>query len=130
MVERTETLPVKRKQPVPKRVKINEANDRAELYVSRKLFAYLKALEHLALGVTVEGVFKKGDKKGETFIYKEPPDFKAASYLIDRVMGRLPQRMEITGEDSGPVEIIAWGQPKEQEDIVDAEVVEVDADSN
>lgn len=63
----------------------------------------------LALGVFVE-VSKVNSKTGdvETRVYQVPPDRQALQYLIENVVGKVPQRVELTGKDGGAVEIVPW----------------------
>jgi len=92
-----------------KRTSQKKAIVKAELYAARNLAKYIKLLEALANGVTV----MKTNKQGEPEVYVTPPDRAALEYLIDRGMGRTPQRFEITGEDGGALEIVPWAPAPE-----------------
>lgn len=63
----------------------------------------------LALGVLVLDV-KANPKTGEIEqkIFRVPPDRQALQYLIENVIGKVPQRVELTGKDGGAVEIVPW----------------------
>lgn len=80
-----------------------EAVKRAELYVAKNLPKYLKKLEELAAGVLVI----KKDRKGKESLYLQPPDRAALEYLIDRGMGKAPQRFEIEASSEDRA-IQAW----------------------
>lgn len=60
---------------------------RAERRICDRLPFLIDKLFELAEGVCVE----REDKEGNTFVYREKPDFKALSYLVDRIMGRPTQ---------------------------------------
>jgi len=124
--ESTELVPVREGGKLVK-VSQHEAIRKAELYVTKNLPRYLKKLEELARGVTI----MKPSKRGEPTVYTTPPDRQALEYLIDRGMGKPPQRFEFTGEGGGPVGITPWATiPKDDSDIIDvkAKVIEEDAD--
>lgn len=110
-----------------KRARHAEHIERAELRAARNLPKYIAALERLALGVLVEDT----NANGEQFVYQKPPDRAALALLIDRGMGKVPGRLEITGEGGGPVEhVIPWlpstAKPELPEgDIIEAEVKEL-----
>lgn len=80
------------------------AMDKAEMYVVRNLPKYLKHLHMLALGKLWA---VKNTKEGPQ-VYAIPPDRAALEYLIERGLGKVPQRHEITGQDGGAIEIIPW----------------------
>lgn len=96
----------------------------ADLRITRRLPKFLKKLEELAEGV----LLVRPNKKGEPVVYTQPPDRAALEYLIDRGMGRTPQRFELTGEDGGPMEIVPWA-PMPGGEVVEGEVVERDEDA-
>ena len=87
----------------PRPITKSEAVEKSELYVAKNLTKYLKKLHALAMGITVAGL-----KRGEAVVYEVPPDRAALETLIERGMGKAPQRHEITGEGGGAVEIIPW----------------------
>ena len=106
---------------VAKQVDRAAAMEIAEMYVVKNLPKYLKRLHALAMGITVVR-----DTKGGPQIYSVPPDRAALESLVDRGLGKTPQRHEITGEGGGPMEILPW-RPREmltEGDIIDAEVVQ------
>lgn len=90
----------------------------ADLRITRRLPKFLRKLEELAEGVLV----MKSNRKGEPAVYTQPPDRAALEYLVDRAMGRTPQRFELTGEDGGPMEVIPWA-PMPGGEVVEGEVV-------
>lgn len=69
----------------------------------------LKAMIDLALGhyVTI-AKFNKLTGEVETRVYEQPPDYKALSFLLENVIGKVPNRLEITGEGGGPVKIVPY----------------------
>jgi len=88
---------------VVKKITRQEAMERAEMYVARNLPKYLKKLHELAMGIALVKETKLGPK-----VYVEAPDRQALQYLIDRGLGKLPERVELTGEEGGPVEVLPW----------------------
>lgn len=54
----------------------------------------------LADGVWREQILPDGETR---IIYQEKPDYRALSYLIDRIMGKPTERKELTGEDGAPL---------------------------
>jgi hypothetical protein len=75
----------------------------AEKRIADRLPRVIDALLDLAEGVQVEDV----DSEGEKRTYSRPPDFKAASYLVDRILGKptVAVEAEVSGPGGGPVEI-------------------------
>ena len=88
---------------VPRAIRPKTAIERAEKKLQRNLPRYITKMEDLAQGVTMLEV-----KDGKERIYTKPPDRAALEYLIDRGMGKTPQRFEMTGADGGPVEVLPW----------------------
>ena len=80
-----------------------EAMEKAELYIVKRLPRYLRKLHDLAMGVFAVKDTKEGPK-----IYTTPPDRTALEYLVNRGLGSLPQRHEVTGQAGGPMEILPW----------------------
>jgi len=102
-------LPILSAPPIPAR-KITErsAFEKADKRVRRKLYKYIEKLEELAMGVLIQ---KEDKKTGLPTIYKVAPSREALQYLIDRGLGRIPQRFEMSGNDGGPLEIVPWAGP-------------------
>jgi hypothetical protein len=71
----------------------------AEKRIADRLPDIADALLRRALGVSVQTV----DKDGGVVVYTEPPDVKAAAYLLDRIMGKPVQAQEVSGPGGGPV---------------------------
>lgn len=61
----------------------------------------------LAEGVVMQEVRIEGEET-TTRIYQLAPDRLALQFLIENVIGKTPQRVELTGKDGGPVEVIPW----------------------
>lgn len=64
----------------------------------------------LALGVLVESTDEtEKDSKGKTkpVVYVKAPDFKAAAYVIDRIIGKPTERVEHAGDQGGPIRLEA-----------------------
>ena len=59
----------------------------------------MPAIRELVAGVQVQ----QYDKKGNARIYQQPPSAQMAIYVMDRMLGKLPNRTEITGgtDDNG-----------------------------
>lgn len=77
------------------------AINQAERRIADRLPDLIDKLFELADGVTV----MERDAHGREKVYDRPPDFKAASYLVDRVMGKPAQKLEAehTGKDGEPL---------------------------
>ena len=50
-------------------------------------------------------------------VYKTPPNLTALQYLVDRGMGKVPTRLEVTGEDGGAISIIPWRPALDEPDV-------------
>ncbi len=59
----------------------------------------LPAVRELVRGVQVQ----QFDKKGNEIIYRQPPNAQMIIYVTDRLLGKMPNRTEITGgtDDNG-----------------------------
>ena len=81
----------------------------AEKRIQEQLSHLLDTMFDIAYGVYYEKAQLDADS-GEVVlrIYKSPPDYKALAFLLENVMGKVPQRVEMTGADGGPVKIIPW----------------------
>lgn len=76
------------------------AIQRAEKQIRDRLPEVIDKMFELAMGVLVEEQTLDGKA-----IYQKPPDFKAAAYLIDRIMGKPTERREVSGPEGGPVPV-------------------------
>lgn len=65
---------------------------RAEAKISEKLPWLVDKLLELAAGVEVQ----KTDRQGRQRIYSEAPDREAIKYLMDRIMGKPTQPIDVT----------------------------------
>ena len=104
---------------VAKRIRRKDAIERAEMFTARHLPKYLNTLEALAFGVQVAEVIK-----GESVVYLTPPDRAALQYLVERGMGKVASKIELTGEEGGPVEILPWAAAGALTEVEDIEVLE------
>ena len=78
----------------------------------------LQAMLDRALGhYVVIHKFNKDTGEVETRVYLEPPDVRAATFLIENVIGKVPQRIEMSGPDGGPVRVIPWMTLEEAEKL-------------
>ena len=102
---------------VAKRISRSEAMEKAEMYVVKNLPKYLKKIHQLAMGIMAVKETKDGPMG-----YSIPPNQSALEYLVDRGLGRIPQRHEITGQEGGPMEFIPW-MPAGIGEVIDAKVV-------
>ena len=118
MMPRSSFIPVPddTSKQVAKRIRRKDAIERAEMFTARHLPKYLKRLEELAFGVQVEEIIK-----GEPVVYVTPPDRQALAYLIERGMGKVASKVELTGQDSGPLEIMPWASAGA---LTDVDVIE------
>lgn len=111
-----------------KRARHQEHIEKAELRAARNLPKYIATLERLALGIWVE---ETDPESGERlYIYQQKPDRAALALLIDRGMGKVPGRLEITGDGGGPVNILPWlpstANKELSEGVIEGEAREVD----
>lgn len=83
----------------PKAEKFKLPIARAEKRIADKLPDLIDRMFELSEGVLVEEI----DREGTPRIYQRPPDYKAISYLVDRIMGKPTERHELTGEDGAPL---------------------------
>jgi len=118
-----EQIPVELTPKRKPRREISQATavKKAELYVSRKLPKYIKKLEELAMGI----MMVKTDREGNENVYAVGPDRAALEYLVDRGMGRAPQRFEIQAGDGGNQLPPAWAPDELAEPPIEAEVREL-----
>lgn len=78
----------------PRKTEVHEAPiAAAERRIGDHLPEVIDSLLELALGVTVE----EPDGNGGVRVYRRPPNYRACSYLIDRVMGKPTDKREVTG---------------------------------
>lgn len=112
---------------VAQQVSKEELREKAEMYNAKNLPRYMKKLHELAMGIVVQ----RGGKGGPQ-IYIIGPDRAALTYLLDRGLGKTPDRHEITGADGEAVQmVIPWAPAAEiaagdDENTVDAEVKVLD----
>jgi hypothetical protein len=81
----------------PRNVKFAGEIAQAEKWIADRLPFILEAQYDLALGVRVKEV--KGEKER---VYTKPPDKEAGQYLLNRVMGKPVERVEI---DDAPINL-------------------------
>jgi hypothetical protein len=84
----------------PKSEKFASEIGKADRRIAKNLLRYIDNMERLADGVLTEHV---NPVTGESDIYREPPNFKANEYLINRIMGKPTERVEASGPDGGPI---------------------------
>lgn len=66
----------------------------AEAKIAQKLPWLVDKLLELVEGIEIERI----DRQGQRRIYSQPPDRQAAEYLIDRVMGKPTQPIDVYDE--------------------------------
>jgi hypothetical protein len=75
--------------------------------VRKRLPALLQRMFDIA-----EGVFIQEERYGEdgpmVRVYRMAPDRLALQFLIENVIGKTPQRLELTGKGGGPMEVVPW----------------------
>lgn len=96
----------------------------AEEEIRKVLPVLINRMLTLALGVYVlDAKVNQDSGEVEQKVFRMPPDRQALQFLIENVIGKVPQRLEMTGKDGGPLEIIPWmplGEAEEQGLVVDA----------
>lgn len=89
----------------------------AENAIAAELPKLLERLNDLAMGVivyTIEAHEEEDPDTGETRfipearVYRMPPDKDALKYLTERVMGRVPQRVELSGKIDETLKVVPW----------------------
>lgn len=85
----------------PKRDKHATAIDSAERLIRDRLPELVDLAFTRARGVMVKDVTLDGTVE----YYETPPDLKAITYLMDRVMGKPTERQVVTGPNGGPVQV-------------------------
>lgn len=75
----------------PKDEKFKQPIAKAEKQIADKLPWLIDKMLELADGVYVEKIGVNG-----TMVYQQAPDYKALSYLVDRIMGKPTERKELT----------------------------------
>lgn len=83
----------------PKAVQFARPIAAAEKRIADRLPGLIDSLFDLAEGVRV----LETDLAGKSVVYQRVPDFKAASYLVDRLMGKPVQAVEGDVNHSGTV---------------------------
>ena len=83
--------------PKPKSERFKTAIQRTEKRIADRLPDIADSMLDLALGVTVEEVGLDGEKR----VYTRPPDYRAGSYLMDRMMGKPMQSSEVDVTSNG-----------------------------
>lgn len=86
-----------------KRDKNGTAIEKAERQIRDRLPELIDRMFELASGVLVEGV---DPQTAKTFIYQKPPEYKAISYLVDRIMGKPTERQEQTHEGGLTIRVV------------------------
>ena len=86
----------------------------AEKQVVDRLPYLIGNLMQLADGVSVEEEDENSDDG--TRVYTKPPCFKSNAYLIDRVLGKATQAVEVSGKDGQPVEVVQFYLPSNGRD--------------
>lgn len=80
-----------------------------EEFVQERMPVLLGRLWDLAMGVMVLEE-KLDEQSGEVIprIYRMPPDKGALTFLIENGIGKVPNRVEMTGKGGGPFRVIPW----------------------
>ncbi len=105
-----------------------ELREKAEMYNVKNLPKYMKKLHELAMGIVVQRIGKGGPQ-----IYAIAPDRAALEYLLNRGLGKTPDRHEITGAEGEAVQmVIPWApvvqieRTGDDDNVVEAEVTVLD----
>lgn len=130
----------------PKAVTESNALEKAEKRTRRSLIRHISKMEELAKGVYVVGPTHKGKSPRQIIardletgeeeligygieVYQTTPSRQALEYLIDRGMGKVPSKQEITGPEGGALQIIPWAavsQLPSGQDVIEGEKVDLD----
>ncbi len=104
-----------------------DLREKAEMFNTKHLPKYMKKLHELAMGIVVQRIGKGGPQ-----IYAIAPDRAALEYLLNRGLGKTPDRHEITGADGESVQmVIPWApvaalEAPDDENTVEGEVTVLD----
>ncbi len=80
-----------------------------EAFVQDRMPTLLGRLWDLAMGaVVLEEQIDKESGEVVPRIYRFPPDRQALQFLIENGIGKVPNRIEMTGEGGGPMRIMPW----------------------
>jgi hypothetical protein len=100
----TEYAPGKKRRGRPRTTELYATQIRdAENLVADHLPKCVHNLIALADGVWVEEIGPEGDRT----VYKTPPDRASNQYLIDRMMGKPTEALEVSGADGEPLYALA-----------------------
>ena len=80
-----------------------------EAFVQERMPELLSRMWDLAMGVMVLEE-KLDEATGDVVprVYRLAPDRQALAFLIENGIGRVPNRVEMTGKDGGALKIIPW----------------------
>ena len=105
-----------------------ELREKAEMYNTKNLPKYMKKLHELAMGIVVQRISKGGPQ-----IYAIAPDRAALEYLLNRGLGKTPDRTEIVGADGESVQmVIPWApvvqieRTGDEDEVIEAKVTVLD----
>lgn len=87
---------------------------KAEKQIRDNLPRIIDALLERAYGVQAIRETRLGD-----VVYNIPPDVKACTYLIDRILGSPLQKQEITGSEGGPLTVQHLAEPNYDAAVTD-----------
>jgi hypothetical protein len=85
----------------PKAEKFKLPIARAERRIADRLPELIDNLFALAAGVAVE----EADAQGHPRVYSRPPCYKSNAYLIDRILGKPKQAVEVGGPGGAPLAV-------------------------
>lgn len=104
--------------------RLAEAQEELVLRIIEHKDAIVESLMRLAQGIEVEGV----DKDGETYTYSQPPDYRAATYLLDFAFGKPTQKQQVIKDTTiNVIHQVQRPTPEEAAkygDIIDVELAE------
>lgn len=98
----------RKKKPKPGDLRAAMEIPEVEEAIKARLPVLIQHMFDLAEGVV--WVEQRVDDDGNIVprIYQAQPDRQALQFLIENVIGKTPQRVEMTGKDGGPMEVIPW----------------------
>lgn len=73
----------------------------AEKKIADRLPVLVDKLIELSEGVLVQST----RLDGSPYVYKQPPDRQAATYLVDRIMGKPAQSLDVGNKDDEPFKV-------------------------
>lgn len=87
---------------IPDAEKFGRLRDAAKEQLAVEVPQLIRNMLILANGVTVQ----EADKEGGVKVYKKAPDYRANEYLLNRMLGKPQEHVEVSGSPESPLTVI------------------------